>query len=226
MSLTFMEKIRAFNMGIWIPDPPPLYFPFWERLSVGTVPTDKKHPVGTVRMDEKHPVGTVPMNKRHPVGTVPTDKMHHVGTLIFLKSIFMSLNLDCIAKKMTACGIRSWCEPSKSNFPYRLPILKWMPIWWIPLCIICILEGMIIEKALSAWILVLIQLMGEGNLRSWFKCHHMLFLSSGHLRLKISRKKTLWAVPMEYVGHSWPIKCFLFWQYYLLLDYGLKTFLT
>ena len=42
----------------------------WERLSVGTVPTDKKHPVGTVPTDEMRLVGTVPTNKMHPVGTL------------------------------------------------------------------------------------------------------------------------------------------------------------
>ena len=41
-----------------------------ERLSVGTVPTDKMHPVGTVPTNEMHPVGTVPMDKRHPVETL------------------------------------------------------------------------------------------------------------------------------------------------------------
>ena len=45
---------------------------FWERLSVGTVPTDKMPSVGSA-----------PTYKMHPVGTVPTDKMHPVGTLIF-----------------------------------------------------------------------------------------------------------------------------------------------
>ena len=76
----------------------PVCLNIWERLSVGTVPTDKKHPVGTVRTDEMRLVGTVPTNKMHPVGTVPTDKMHPVGTIIFSESIILSLNLDCIAK--------------------------------------------------------------------------------------------------------------------------------
>ena len=33
--------------------------PQWERLSVGTIPTNKMHPVGTVPMDKMQPVGTV-----------------------------------------------------------------------------------------------------------------------------------------------------------------------
>ena len=73
-------------------------FYFWERLSVGTVPTVIMHPVGTVPTVKMHLVGTVPTDKMHPVGTVLTDKMHPVGTLIFSSSTILSLNLDCIAK--------------------------------------------------------------------------------------------------------------------------------
>ena len=61
---------------------------FWERLSVGTVPTVKMHPVGTVPTIKMHPVGTVPTVKMHPVGTVPTDKMHPVGTVNLSSSTF------------------------------------------------------------------------------------------------------------------------------------------
>ena len=41
-----------------------------ERLSIGTVPTDKMHPVGTVPKDKMHYVGTVPTENMHPVGNV------------------------------------------------------------------------------------------------------------------------------------------------------------
>ena len=51
--------------------------------------------------------------ERLSVGTVPTDKMHPVGTLNFSSAIFLSLNLDCIAK----ISDRLWLDPSKSDFP-------------------------------------------------------------------------------------------------------------
>ena len=59
---------------------------------------DKMHPIGTVSMNKRHPERTVPTDNMHPAGTVPTNKMHLVAILIFVQSIFMSLNLDCISK--------------------------------------------------------------------------------------------------------------------------------
>ena len=46
-----------------------------ERLSVGTVPTNKMRPVGAV-----------PTYKLNSIGTVPTYKMHPVGILIFCQA--------------------------------------------------------------------------------------------------------------------------------------------
>ena len=45
-----------------------------------------------------HVFNNLSMGERFSVGTAPTDKMHPVGTFIFLKSICISLNFDCIIK--------------------------------------------------------------------------------------------------------------------------------
>ena len=45
-------------------------FFFKERVSVGTVPTNKMHPVGAVPTYKLNSVGIVPTYKMHPVGTL------------------------------------------------------------------------------------------------------------------------------------------------------------